>query len=76
LLIKNLSHFTGEKITEEVNLIVKASHQSRFHGLVSPIARAFVSEVFWFNIAYPELAKLYPEIVSMSPGKTFNLDSY
>ena len=52
-----------------MSLIVKATEKGLLHKLTSPIGRPFVREVFWFNNAYPELAKLYPEITSISPGK-------
>jgi hypothetical protein len=66
----------GDKTTEEVSLVVKATNQTSFHCAFSPIGRPFVREVFWFNNAYPELTKLYPEIASISPGKTVLLYTF
>jgi hypothetical protein len=65
--------FPGEKTTHEVSLVVKSNHQTSIHRIFSPLTRPFGREVFWYSIAYPELAKIYPEVASISPGKTLLL---
>jgi hypothetical protein len=52
----------------EISIVVKASLRTIFVKLLSSIARPFVREVFWFEVAHPQLKKLFPEIDAISPG--------
>ncbi|XP_065656068.1 uncharacterized protein LOC136081805 [Hydra vulgaris] len=64
------------KPDQTISVVIKMSKKDFIHRNLSVIAKPFSKEAFWFHLAYPELVKTFPEIVTISPICYYSYTNY